>query len=162
MPSHFGNHSKWVMVSFLTQASHKTKRTGNFLHSWTIAKSIPSIWMHRCSAFVSIHCTEITDLQFWPCSCKRIRSVLFWGKCHLMCSGKIPQGHMLFNDLLQSLELLSFVVKVYCLSFASGALGLTGHTPGHTHGAPLPMSPRAHHFCTQSSSSVTLLYSLLW
>lgn len=30
MPAHFGNHSKWVMVSFLTQASHKKKRQETF------------------------------------------------------------------------------------------------------------------------------------
>lgn len=69
---------------------------------------------------------------------------------------KIPEGHILFNNLLQSLELLSFVVKVYCLAFGSGALGLTGHTArSHTRS-----SPSSESSCPPLLRSVQLLCNL--
>lgn len=112
--------------------------------------------------FVSIHCTEITVLQFWL-YCKRISSILFWGQLCLMCAVKIPWGCILFNDLFHFLQLLSFVVKVSWMSYSS-ALGLAGHT------IKLHTSPRAlisaslcaRCFCTHLSSSVTLLHTWLW
>lgn len=147
------------MVSFLKQSSHKRqkKRTGNFLYGQVPNPS----FLSECTdtqLLLEFIVQKLVISSFDHIAPRGLGYFIFGDSC-VSCSFKIPQDCI--PSILQSLELLNFVVKVYCQYFCSSALVFSGHAARlHTH-LPFQWILVTHHFCTQSSSSVTLLYSLV-